>query len=328
MMTEEGRTGTGKLGGENQALGWLGGIVLLVGLGLLVQHTLGWAALLSPWREIPPEALAVAVLLVLGSFAVRTARIHEYFHPFTSGRFWATFRLVLVHNLFNNLLPMRTGEASFPILMARQFRVSFVRSVPGLLYLRILDLHFVLFVGISVLAWQKGAALGTLTFLLAPIPFAIFLGQEWLRPRLSAGTGRFSSLSQEAFRGLPSTPGLFWRIWLWTGINWTVKLLVFAWVLRAFSPMPLSHALMGSTTGELSSVLPIHGLAGAGTYEAGVMASLVPLGVELDEALRGAVNLHLFLLGVSIMAGLVAFLCRTHGQEPGENPEKAGIFDK
>lgn len=317
-----------ELDGRRLIFGWLTGAVLLVGLGFLAHHTVGWGALLSPWREIHPGILTAAVSLLLGSFAVRTIRIHEYFRPTTSGRFLTTFRLVLVHNLFNNLLPMRSGEASFPILMAREFRVPFVRSVPGLLYLRILDLHFVLFVGVSVLAWREGAALGTLSLLLAPIPLGFFLAQEWLRPRLSAGTGRIPGLFQEAFRGLPSSSGLFWRIWLWTGVNWTAKLLVFAWILRAFAPMPFHHALLGSTTGELSSVLPFHGIAGAGTYEAGVLAGLVPLGVDLDAGVRGAVNLHLFLLGVSILAGLVAFLYRPQRERPEDYPEKADNFDK
>jgi uncharacterized membrane protein YbhN (UPF0104 family) len=272
--------------------------------------------------------LVAAVSLSLGSLAIRTVRIHEYFQPFTSGRFPATFRLVLLHNLFNNLLPMRSGEASFPILMARDFQVSFVRSVPGLLYLRLLDLHFVLFVGISVLAWQKSGALVSVALLLAPIPFVFFLAQERIRPRLPESGSRLSNLAQEAFRGLPSTGGLFWRTWLWTALNWGGKLLVFAWILRAFAPMPFSYALLGTTTGELSSVLPVHGIAGAGTYEAGVLAGLVPLGVDLDLGLRGAVNLHLFLLGVSLVAGGLAFLWRPSRVDPGENPRKAGIFDR
>ena len=54
-------------------------------------------------------------------------------------------------------------------------------------------------------------------------------------------------------------------------MNWTVKLLVFAWILRSFIALPFTTALLASVTGEASSVLPFHGLAGAGTYEAGVL---------------------------------------------------------
>jgi hypothetical protein len=61
--------------------------------------------------------------------------------------------------------------------------------------------------------------------------------------------------------------------------------------------------------GELGSVLPVHGVAGMGTYEAGVMAGLAPQGVALTAALAAAVNLHLFILGATVLgAGLARLL--------------------
>ena len=99
--------------------------------------------------------------------------------------------------------------------------------------------------------------------------------------------------------------------------------MVFAWILRTFSPMPFSYALLGSATGELSSVLPFHGIAGAGTYEAGVLAGLVPLGVEMEAALKAAVNLHLFVLGASILAGALAALVPFAGRKPDETTDNS-----
>jgi len=65
-------------------------------------------------------------------------------------------------------------------------------------------------------------------------------------------------------------------------------------------------ALFGAIAGDLTSVLPIHGVAGAGTYEAGVMAGLLPYGVAPQPALAAAVNLHLFLLGTTLAGGAVS----------------------
>ncbi len=59
---------------------------------------------------------------------------------------------------------------------------------------------------------------------------------------------------------------------------------------------------------ELSSVLPFHGIAGSGSYELAAVAALVPLGVDPKLALAGAVNLHLFLLGTTLILGGLAFL--------------------
>ncbi|HAO34283.1 MAG TPA: hypothetical protein DCQ84_15245, partial [Candidatus Competibacteraceae bacterium] len=94
-----------------------------------------------------------------------------------------------------------------------------------------------------------------------------------------------------ASEGLPQTSAAFWRAWFWTQLNWLVKLAVFAWILRLFAPMPGAAAVMGALGGDLTSVLPVHGIAGAGTYEAGVVAALIPFGIEAKVALAAAVNL-------------------------------------
>jgi uncharacterized membrane protein YbhN (UPF0104 family) len=226
---------------------------------------------------------------------------------------------VVLHTLFNNLLPMRSGEASFPILMKGEFGVPFARSVAGLLYLRLLDLHFILLLGAVFLLGESGPGGWLLVAFLGPIPFVAFLLQGFFhtpsgngeaasqRPSAVSG-GRLRRVIRTAIGGLPRTPRLFWMTWVWTGVNWSAKLLVFAWILQAFSPMPYSTALLGSVTGELSSVLPFHGLAGAGTYEAGVLASLLPRGIPLEDAVRSAVSLHLFLLGTSALSGLMVLL--------------------
>jgi hypothetical protein len=103
-------------------------------------------------------------------------------------------------------------------------------------------------------------------------------------------------------------------------VNWAVKLLVFAWILRTFIAVSYPTALLGSVTGELSSVLPIHGVAGAGTYEAGVAVGLLPRGVEARTALEGGVNLHLFVLGASLLSGALALLIPVEPKEPVREP--------
>jgi uncharacterized membrane protein YbhN (UPF0104 family) len=307
--------------GWRSSVGWILGVGLLLGLAILLQLSVGWGALLTPWRDFSARELMGALGLVVASYGIRAVRVHEYFRPDTSGRFHRSFRLILLHNFFNNLLPMRSGEASFPILMQREFQVPFSRSLPGLLYLRLLDLHFLLCLGAVVLLSGRTPEGWILPALMVPFLIALFTAQEWLGHRLEHREGKLGRVLNMGLAGLPSTPALFWGTWGWTAVNWGMKLLVFAWVLRAFTPMPISAALMGSATGEISSVLPFHGLAGAGTYEAGVMAGLVPFGIDLESALTGAVNLHLFVLGVSVLSGLLALVLPA-GQHPSGPKER------
>jgi uncharacterized membrane protein YbhN (UPF0104 family) len=302
-------------------LGWVVGLAIFLALVMVIHASVGWRALVEPWRSLPPVSLAVALLMVLGSYAIRTVRIHQYFQPDTGGRFLRTFRLVLLHNLLNNLLPMRSGEASFPILMKRDFRVPFSRSVPGLVYLRLMDFHFLLVMGAVVLFAREGQALWLAMLLLAPLPFLVFRGQRRLESYVAERDNRMIRLLKKGLAGLPSSPSLFWVTWLWTGVNWSAKLLAFGWILQVFVPMPYPVALLGSITGEMSSVLPVHGLAGAGTYEAGILASLIPLGIRADVALAGAVNLHLFVLGASVLGAALGMLLLAG---PGPKEESGG----
>ena len=92
---------------------------------------------------------------------------------------------------------------------------------------------------------------------------------------------------------LPQTPRAFWRAWLWTWINWVVKLGVFAWVFQLFAPVSWPVAGLAAIAGDISSVLPFHGVAGAGTYEAGIVAALLPFNIASDIALAAAVAIAL-----------------------------------
>lgn len=290
------------------------GLLLLLLVLAGIQWAIGWNQLLAPWLRIPPPALALAALLALGSYAARALRLYDYFLPATRGGFTGCLKLTLLHNLFNNLLPMRAGEVSFPVLMSRYFAAPLARSLAALLWFRLMDLHTLAAVALVAVGgrWVDGWLTGLLAVAWLGLPWGLFrlqpvsalakLGQRWpprWRERLAG-----------ARDGLPQTPAAFWRAWFWTQLNWLVKLAVFAWVLQLFAPLPAAAAFLGAIGGDLTSVLPVHGVAGAGTYEAGVVAALLPFGVPAAVALAAAVNLHLFMLGLSLAGGGLALLLR------------------
>ncbi len=290
------------------ALRYLTGALILVGFGVFVEAFIGWAALLAPWKKLDVAPLAGAIILVFSTYALRALRIYDYFRADIRGRFAACLRLSLQHNLLNNLLPMRTGEISFPVLMSRYFDIKPLRSLPTLLWFRLLDLHTLLAGGLVVAGDRLFGH--ELSLLIAVVWMALpWLAYRLYRPltqALSRHPGRAQQFAAKALQGLPHQPGLFWRSWFWTLCNWTIKLAVFAWVLGLFVDTGFAAAWVGATVGDLTSVLPIHGVAGAGTYEAGVVAGLLPFGITTTNAVQGAVNLHLFVLGCTLLSGLLS----------------------
>ena len=292
---------------------WLG-LLLLLGLAVAVQWAVGWAALLFPWRTIPLHWLLLAALLTLGSYAARALRLYDYFLPTTRGGFSACLKLTLLHNLLNNLLPMRTGEASFPVLMRRYFATPLTTSVAALLWFRVMDLHALAAVALLALgsAWLGHGIAALVALLWLSLPWWVFRLQPLaaLEALGQRAAPRWQQRLRSARQGLPQTSQAFWRAWLWTQLNWLVKLAVFAWILQLFAPLSMAAALLGAIGGDLTSVLPVHGVAGAGTYEAGVMAALAPFGVTAAVGLTAAVNLHLFMLGLSVAGAALALLLR------------------
>lgn len=301
---------------------WLLGATLLVALVITVEHLIGWGTLLAPWRSIPPGLLLGAFLLTAASYGLRALRVYDYFRPLTSGRFPVVLRLSVLHNAANNLLPMRIGEVAFPWLMRRYFGHGFLESGASLLWIRLMDLHCLVLAALLA-AWLRMPGwwwplLGALW--LGLLPLGIWVRSSGLLMRLPAG--RFRALLLFLLDAAPSDVGLLRRLYLWTALSWALKLLAFALVLGHFVDAALWQLLAGVLGAELSSVLPFHGIGGAGSYELAGMVVLVPAGVGVEEALVGAVNLHLFLIGMTLILGLLALLL------PAGRPPIAGPVDE
>jgi uncharacterized membrane protein YbhN (UPF0104 family) len=302
------------------------GALILLGFAVFVEAFVGWGTLLRPWQNLALGPMAAAIILVFVSYGLRALRVYDYFRPQMQPRFGLCLRLSLQHNLLNNLLPMRTGELSFPILMARYFQIPLLNSGSALLWFRLLDLHALLGFGLLA-AGDQLLGLGTNMLLLVPWLLLPWLGFRLYRPWLAACDGRQGqlwSLGRKVLGSLPQNPRHFWRSFAWTQLNWGIKLAVFAWVLQLFATMPWGAAWVGVMAGDLTSVLPIHGIAGAGTYEAGVVAGLATFQVDAALALQAAVNLHLFVLGCTLLSGVLSLLLPRGAAQVARNSSVGG----
>ena len=289
----------------SQALPWLILILFVVG----VEYWLDWTKILQPWAALSWKQLLIAVVLLLLSYGLRTWRLYDYF-PSLRPYPIACLRLTLLHNLFNNLLPARTGELSFPMMMRRYFEINYAQSVSALLWFRFLDLHcilaFAIYPLLVVTPLRRLAIPIILLWML--IPPLVYLLRNKVELHFAGKNGRLSELAQKTLLGLPNTVRGFLKSWALTWLNWLVKLLTLAWVLDQFIDGVTWNVLITAVVaGELTSVLPFHAPAGIGTYEAGIIAALLPL-LSPAMATSAAINVHLFVLGSAIIGGLVGWL--------------------
>ncbi|WP_246237497.1 lysylphosphatidylglycerol synthase transmembrane domain-containing protein [Caldichromatium japonicum] len=286
---------------------WLIGGLLFVVLVLIVEQAVGWRQLLAPWRELSAGLLLWLFVLTAASYGLRAVRVRDYFG--LRDRFTPVLRLTLLHNAANNLLPMRLGELVFPWLMRRYFGYGLVVAAASLLWLRVLDLHFLVLLGFLILElshsswiWWVGGGLwlGGLGVL---IPISK-LGES----AVLVGSGRLRGPIRQFLQSTPRNPWSILRLYVWTALIWGLKFIAFTSLLRFFLPIETWRLLVGVMGAELSSVLPVHGIAGTGSYELAAVAALVPLGIEPRLALAAAVHLHLFLLGSTLVLGALGLL--------------------
>jgi len=306
---------------SRQRMVWLSLACMLL-YAAFVHYAWGWGAVLSAWRPIGYGPVAAVLLLLVSTYFVRTYRLYAYFPKETSGRFAALFHLAQVHNLLNVMLPFRSGEMSFPLLMRAEFGVPLLRATSALLVMRLMDLHALLAAGGIGLALEHGTASGWLAwlaFLLAPL--ACFRLKRPLFGLLHRRlTGRPARLAAEVEAGLPGRMADFLHALAVTALNWGVKVVVLAWGLSLAGVGPLAATFGGALGGELSSVLPFHAPAGVGTYPAGIAAGAMALGAGLDAAsldrlMKAAVGLHLVLIVSACLGAGLALLLPARGRQ-------------
>ena len=311
---------------------------LILAYAAFVQWIWGWASILAAWREVGAANILLALALLVGTYFVRAHRIKDYFPLETAGRFLWLFRVTQVHNLLNIMLPLRTGETSFPLLMRSEFGVPLAHGTSALLVLRLLDLHALLAAaGVGLVAgtgFDAWAGALWLAFLAAPL-FAFSLRGPALALARARLPQRFAKFADKVEDGIPRDIAIFVRAWLLTVLNWGVKVAALAWVLALMGVGPIAACLGGALGGELSSVLPVHAPAGVGTYPAGIVAGAAAFGAERDAAslavlAKASVNTHLLAIvsalvgtGISLLLPVVARVRpgRKTGEPMGQNPQ-------
>ena len=288
-------------------------LAVLTALAAAIGHWWGFGRLLAPWSAVPATLVLLVVLAQLASYSLRALRVYLAEPAIPRGRWADCLRLILLNNALNLLLPARTGEASFPLLLHRWFGVDPARGTGTLLWLRLLDL--------AVLAVLAAAALGPrlagspdatgwrlLALALAPLPLLAPALQHARGAAFPAVQPPAQRTLQRLIEGIPGQERQVALDLLLSWGAWGIKLAALAAVFALLAGLPMTAALLGAIGGDLSTVLPLHTPGGFGTYEAGVIA-LVATSATPDAALlAAAVNLHLLVLGIALAAGGLAWL--------------------
>jgi hypothetical protein len=289
-------------------------IASVLGIALLafLLRKVDLAPLMAAFAATSPWVWAAALSGLAASYALRAERLRREWGSWFGADparghapgFVACLALFLTHNAAIVVLPLRAGEAGYPLLLQRRFGVPLAESLKSLLWLRL----------------QDAAVLGTLAAWWLPMVgpraragWAVLIGLGWLvvvllGPRLLAAVqARVPAVQRFSAAWLAHRNDRMG--WALCAANWLVKLAVFALLLQALAPLDFSAALRGALGGEVASVLPLQGPAGLGTYEAGVWAAALMGDASIHgpgaQVAAGALALHAFSLAVALAAAAI-----------------------
>ena len=263
---------------------------------------------------MPIIEIVPSTILVLLSYLLRSIRIMDWFE---GAKFHSSVQVMLQHNLWNNLLPMRTGELTFPVLVTKHLDSSVAESLVALFWFRVFDLLSICMILVCALSlWLDYPVI----IALALVIFFIFIPvvnffQRAIPTSLTIQKSKLISVLQS----LKTEHKQLWHCLLWSIASWISKLVAYASVFSMFAHADFVDSLIAAIGGELTSILPIHGIAGVGTYETGIVGMSLPMNMSYENTLAAGVNLHLFLLSITLLTGISSLLIPTIKQQRNDN---------
>jgi uncharacterized membrane protein YbhN (UPF0104 family) len=278
--------------------------VLLVATIWIAASVLDLTAVVSAIIALPAQTAVVIFLLGAVSWLLRGLRTWLLFEQLP---LMEALGMSFVHNTANNLAPMRLGELALPMLARWLGNVEFSVGLTSLVWIRLLDL--ISLIGISVcivflptVGTIMLALLAALVFL-TPLLIAIIIPKtQHIRLPQILEQAR-AQLTYEAQNGKR-----LHRMWRLTILAWLSKIMGMGVLLATLSGIPMTDVITTILGAELSSILPIHGLAGAGSYEAGGIIGSTLMGLSPVLALEMTIQLHIYVLSLTAVFGILGVL--------------------
>lgn len=235
------------------------------------------------------------------------------------------FSIVCVHNLVNNLLPARTGELSY-VYMVKKNGVSTGEGIATLMIARIFDiiaissLFFVsaLFVGnLPVLllnaVWMIAGVLAILILFLFSLAYkgekVVKIADkilEKIKLKKFKIVGFLLKKAEETvknFETIKSKKVILYSFLLSLFVWYCLYSMNYVLLGGMGLDLVIWIVVLGSTFSVISTLLPIQGIAGFGTYEGTWALAFIALGLTKEVAISSGFGVHIILVVYFLITG-------------------------
>ncbi len=266
-------------------------VLITVGFLYLFYRVIGFDRIFQFFKEISFINISLAFIFYLFSYITRTFR---WKITLSIDSFKKLFKITAFNTVFNIFLPFRTGELSF-FYMLKKENIPVSETTISFFTVRIFDAIslFTVFIS-SFLLLKNMVVYAALTVVLMPFAFYIL--------RYIALLTKVEKLRKFSKETLHMKNLMF--LYILSLLTFVSKFTGFYFILPEGLNLSFLQSFFASAAGDLTTVLPIHGIAGIGTYEGGFAGVLMFIGVDRDTALLASVFVHIFiLLGAAVIAG-------------------------
>jgi uncharacterized membrane protein YbhN (UPF0104 family) len=259
-------------------------LIITIAFIVLFEKYIGFENFLKLFKQISVYQFFIAFFFYFLSYLVRTYR---WSFTLDLKEFSKLFKLTVYNTFFNIILPFRTGEVSFFYLLKKE-GVHIVDSTMSFLITRIFDgLGLIAVFAFSYLTFKGFLYLALLSFLVIPFSFYVFvfilrfIKHEKIKS-YNKDKLRFSNLAY---------------IYLLSALTFILKFTAFYFIIPTQIDISFFQTILASAAADLTTILPIHGIAGIGTYESGYAGSLIFLfDIDKNTAFLLSFLVHTFIL--------------------------------
>ena len=279
----------------------IGNILFLALFALLLWKFASPQQAIETVKRIPNLYLISGLACLITSYVLRAHRFYQLLAGHNIG--WlAILKIMLQHNAINNLVPLRLGELSFPILLKQRHNLPYQSSAKVLITARLFDLSIMGTIALVIISLII-AQYSTTLFVIELIVISVSLCSLWL----------IAQSDRLPFKEPMADYLRYCKYHLQdAGISslgiWLAKVAGQALWLSPMLQAPWLYSVFAILIVEGTAILPINGPLNFGSLEGATMAALTPLGLAPGLVLSAILNLHIAIIMLAALGYLVSLL--------------------
>ncbi|MCA9935336.1 MAG: flippase-like domain-containing protein [Ardenticatenaceae bacterium] len=284
-----------------------------------------WTAVQDTFASLNWVWLLLALFVFLINYVLRTIRFQLLLYS-QHIPFYHLLSVISLYGMYNYLLPAKSGEISYPILLKQRLSIPLSESVSTLVVARFFDFAAIaLFLPVVlILFWQDLPAWLTISSLIfSAIMYTATAAGRWLLRRTVTSSfvptmaengswvAKLRHTLQNVLVGLRliDEKDCYWQllsltigIWLCVYTNFFLIVLSMGYLMGYIQIIVVSIMMVPLT------LLPFQGVANLGTHEVGWVTAFRLFGYSETAALNIAVGSHAILLLFVLCLGAGGFL--------------------